>query len=547
MPLRRWRRDPPRLLARPSPARRLLLALVLGALAATPLIAVGEAYEAKTERDVSDETERRAELARYEWERYVRDRTQPLRQLASFWQNSREVEVGEFRDFTMPILQEFPGLQRIVLLQPDGTTLWTMPPDPHAEIFAAPAPADWQAALDAAREEATGSRRLVVSNPTTLPDGSPAYIVVATLHESEPPHVFEGFAVAQMTLDLNDIFSEDTRNGFAFQVIRGGVIGRTGGEPAPGAPRASTRLELPATVRGLGEGTPVLVARPTIEHVHASWEDWLMADGLRATGAILGTLAAVVTWRETGRVWERRRAAAALVAANRELALKVRDLDSFSQVVAHDLKNPLRGVDAAAHALQEDHGDSLAPDARENVQRIRASTARMAQMIDAILAYARAGASRYDVERVEASEVIAQALDDVAPLLQARRAEVEVAPDLPVLAAQRVPLEEVFANLVSNAVNHNPSPTPRVRIAAEERADAWEFHIADNGPGVPPREREHIFDLFRRGSAAKRGTGTGVGLATVKRVVEGHGGRIWVDDAPGGGALFRFTIPRRPA
>jgi len=535
---------------RGSPALRAALSMLLALLVASPLLAAAQAYDAKTTRDDRVEIQNAAALAGIEWERYVQERAQSLRQLASFWENSDVVELGEFRSFSTPILTDLPGIVRITVLTPEMNVRWTMPPSPLAEEAGAPADPSWGPALQTASEEATKTRdrRIVLSELIALSSGGMGYIMVGSVHGKPAPHAVQGYAVAELALGPTNVFSAGLLSSFALVVRDGTDVALATVElPPANAISAFRSIGLPGSVRGLSPEPAVLTAWPTAAHAQEQREEHLVSRILSSAGLVLGLFVGAFGWRETGRAWERRRDAARLHETNHELAAKVRELDSFSHVVAHDLKGPLRGIAAAASALEEEHGTALAPDARADVQRIRSSAEHMGEMVEALLAYALAGGRRYAFEETATGAVVAQALANLSSLLSSRSVDVEVSPSLPVVAVQRAPLEQVFMNLVSNAVTHNPSERPRVRIDAHARDGGWEFSVEDNGAGVPAHERGRIFELFRRGSRALPGTGTGVGLATVKRLVEGQGGRIWVEDAPAGGAVFRFTIPQRAA
>ncbi len=231
--------------------------------------------------------------------------------------------------------------------------------------------------------------------------------------------------------------------------------------------------------------------------------------------------------------------------ANRNLADKVRELDSFAHTIAHDLKNPLRGIAAYADFLVEDHGPAMDPGASEYVDGIRTGAERMRMMLDALLEYARAGGERYPFTEVDVNALIHEAIEDLSPLVRERNADIRFA-GLPAMEAQAIPLKQVFVNLIGNAIRHNPLPRPLVDIAAAREEHAWRFRVADNGPGVPLADRDRIFNLFQRGtSEGGDAATTGVGLAIVKRIVELHGGTIRVDDGEDHGAVFVFTIPDR--
>ncbi len=228
----------------------------------------------------------------------------------------------------------------------------------------------------------------------------------------------------------------------------------------------------------------------------------------------------------------------ALAAVNAELARSNADLDQFAAVVSHDLKAPLRGIAALAEWVVEEEGEALSDEGRERLTLIQARVLRMFRLIEGILEYSRAGRST-KLEPVDSRATLVDVLDALAP---PAGIEVQLGPDLPTVIYDETQLVQVLQNLVENAIRHIGRPSGTVRVDACERADAWEFRVADDGVGIPEHQRERIFRIFQR--LSRDDGSTGVGLAVVKKVVESNGGRVWVTEAPGGGAEFHFTVPR---
>src|SRR5205807_3310004 len=172
---------------------------------------------------------------------------------------------------------------------------------------------------------------------------------------------------------------------------------------------------------------------------------------------------------------------------------------------------------------------------------------RMQALIDAILAYSRVGRAELHRTEVDTAELVAGVLRDLEGAIVERRTQVEVG-DLPSVWAEPALLAQVFQNLIGNAVKFAEGTDPRVRVSATRRRDGWRFQVEDNGPGVPPRQAERIFEMFQR-LHGRDTPGTGVGLAIAKRIVERHDGQIRVEPAPGAGSVFSFTIaqPQRSA
>jgi signal transduction histidine kinase len=229
------------------------------------------------------------------------------------------------------------------------------------------------------------------------------------------------------------------------------------------------------------------------------------------------------------------RVARALEASNREL-------DQFAYVASHDLKAPLRGIANLSQWIEEDLGaQNLSAETREHLGLLRGRVHRMEGLIDGILQYSRAGRIRDRVETVDTGRLVAEVVDLLAPPEEVR---VEVDPAMPALEAERLPLQQVFMNLVGNAVKYGRGEGPRVRVRARDAGERWEFEVADDGPGIAPEYHERIFGLFQTLESRDRVEGTGIGLSIVRKLVESRGGRVWVESEPGKGSTFYFTLPR---
>jgi signal transduction histidine kinase len=223
-----------------------------------------------------------------------------------------------------------------------------------------------------------------------------------------------------------------------------------------------------------------------------------------------------------------------------ELERSNADLEHFAGIAGHDLAAPLSVVGGYLELLADEAGDALDERARGWVATTRASVTRMQGLISALLTYSRAGGAVPSHQPVDTQALVELALADLATTVARGAAEVE-ATGLPVVAGDPVQLRQLLQNLVANAVQHRSPDRPcRVRVSAARTAQGWELAVADNGPGVPPEQRDAVFTMFTTGGA---GRGHGIGLATCQRIVAHHGGRIWVDETPGGGATVRFTLP----
>ncbi|MFT3921691.1 MAG: ATP-binding protein [Myxococcales bacterium] len=220
----------------------------------------------------------------------------------------------------------------------------------------------------------------------------------------------------------------------------------------------------------------------------------------------------------------------------RALAQSNRELDQFAYVASHDLKAPLRGIANIANWLEEDLGEALPKRSREHLLLLRNRVSRLENMIGGILRYSRAGRREVARERVPVGELVNEVVTLLAPHEQAT---VKVAGELPILHTERVPLQQVFMNLIGNALKYAKRPDVVVEVGCREVDGKLEFSVRDNGPGIEPDDQPHIWELFQARSADSQSSG--IGLAVVRKTVEARGGRAWVDSKPGQGSTFYFT------
>jgi PAS domain S-box-containing protein len=243
-------------------------------------------------------------------------------------------------------------------------------------------------------------------------------------------------------------------------------------------------------------------------------------------------------------ITERKRAEIQVEGYAAELQRSNRELQHFAHTVSHDLRAPLRTVEGFLELLARRHGTSLEPEAQEFVELAVNEMERMQQMIQGLLDFSRVETRGRSLSPVDSSAVLERVLDSLRKDMAEHEATVTAGP-LPVVMADEVQLSLVFQNLLDNAIKFQDGATaPRVEIAAERQDDLWLFSVRDNGIGIPSDrgQRERIFQVFQRLHPADAYPGTGIGLALCKRIVERHGGRIWVESAPGEGATFYFTL-----
>jgi signal transduction histidine kinase len=217
------------------------------------------------------------------------------------------------------------------------------------------------------------------------------------------------------------------------------------------------------------------------------------------------------------------------------------DLDQFTAVVSHDLEEPLRVISGFARLLSRRYEGRLDERADKYLQAIARGGERMQAMLGALLAYSQVSQSDATPALVNCRELVQDVAEGLAGQIAESRAAVAIG-ELPVVAGEPDLLAELFQNLLSNAIKFRAERPPEIRVDAERVDGEWRFSVADNGLGIETREATRVFDMFRRAPGRDR-PGTGVGLAICDRIVERHGGRIWVDPRPEGGSVFRFTLP----
>lgn len=232
---------------------------------------------------------------------------------------------------------------------------------------------------------------------------------------------------------------------------------------------------------------------------------------------------------------------AAVAKRTEELARSNQELQSFASVVAHDLRSPLLTISGYCEILLEEFGSSLPDDAKEYLQQITQAVGRMGRLIDDLLDYSRAGRGRDPMRAVDLNLVAAQVLANLDAAIRNAEASVEIAP-LPSVCGDQTQLVQLFQNLIGNALKFRDARPVRVTVGVERQGDFYRFVVADNGIGIDPKDFDRIFQVFQR-LHGKEYPGTGIGLALCKKIVERHGGTIWVESQPGQGSVFHFTLP----
>jgi light-regulated signal transduction histidine kinase (bacteriophytochrome) len=223
------------------------------------------------------------------------------------------------------------------------------------------------------------------------------------------------------------------------------------------------------------------------------------------------------------------------------------DLEQFAFSASHDLQEPLRMVSTFSQLLQLKYAGKLDEQADTIIEHCVEGATRMGRMIRDLMEYTRAASVTGTLpQRVSLEGAFEEALGNLQASIEESKAVVTHDP-LPVLQVEPVHLQQIFQNLISNAIKYRGSQPPRIHIGAVPLGGVWEFSVQDNGIGIEPRYKDQVFGLFKRLHSRNRYSGTGLGLAICKKLVERYNGRIWVESQPGAGSTFYFTLAQSEA
>jgi PAS domain S-box-containing protein len=241
-------------------------------------------------------------------------------------------------------------------------------------------------------------------------------------------------------------------------------------------------------------------------------------------------------------VTERKAVERALREKTDDLARSNQDLEQFAYVASHDLQEPLRTVTSYVQLLAKRYKGKLDSDADEFIGFAADGAVRMWNLVNDLLAYSRVGTRGKELEPIDSEGALAQSVNDLKVSIEENDALVTHDP-LPMVMADCFQLEQLFRNLIGNAIKFRGNEPPRVHISASRIGNGWTFSVRDNGIGIAPEYFDRIFTIFQRLHSREEYAGTGIGLAVCKKIVERHGGRIWVKSEVGKGATFYFILP----
>ncbi|EDX86439.1 PAS fold family [Synechococcus sp. PCC 7335] len=226
-----------------------------------------------------------------------------------------------------------------------------------------------------------------------------------------------------------------------------------------------------------------------------------------------------------------------------QLEQRNNELDQFAYVTSHDLKAPLRAIANLSGWIEEDLGDRLPAENKEQFDLLKNRVLRMEGFIDGLLEYSRIGRSHQSSEIVDVALLLTEVIDSIAP---PKQFSIDVEAPMPVFKTKRVPLFQVFSNLINNAIKHHDRQDGRVKISVADQGDCYEFSVADDGPGIDAAYHNKIFTIFQTLRSRDDLESTGIGLSLVEKTIKAEGGSIRINSDEGKGATFIFTWPKEP-
>jgi len=358
------------------------------------------------------------------------------------------------------------------------------------------------------------------------------------LKESEEKYRLISENANDLIAILNSKFEHEYINEKAYQKILGysneDILGKTRHDMIH---PADTKQAFKVLKDGFkkGEGTGEL----RLQHKNGNYI-WIETKG-RTFKSSDGLLKAITVSRD---ITERKRSEQLLRETIEDLARINAELEQFTYIASHDLKEPLRMISNFAQLLEKRYKDKLDEDANDFIKFITEGVVRMQDLINSLLAYSRIGKNYKEFEKVDLNDVLKDTIDNLKQIINETNAEI-IHDSLPSLFADKYQLIQVFQNLISNAIKFRGIDPPLVHISSRLDSKHWVFSIRDNGIGIKSKDFERIFVIFQRLHAKDEYDGTGIGLSICKKIVEQYGGKIWVDSEVGKGSTFYFSIPKK--
>jgi PAS domain S-box-containing protein len=384
----------------------------------------------------------------------------------------------------------------------------------------------------------------------TPPRRPPTWVwaVFGLLSRRPPPaaELFDGSARMLLDLPLGVLLllDDDQRILFANSVLErflGYEPGEVKGRPVAALFSGESRAELTRLIEHHTPGDPTVTGE-----VHGLRKDGssVPLQVVIQSAVTEGMSGSKVTGLYLRDFSERERLVDALATRGAALARSNRELEQFAYIASHDLQEPLRMVGSYTQLLEQRYGPQLDDDAREFLRFAREGATRMRELIDALLSYSRIDTRAQAFHRVPMDYELNLALANLREAIAQSRADVQRT-HLPEVEGDGVQLVQVLQNLIGNAIKFRGPKPPHIWVGAERIGGEWRFFVRDDGIGIAPEYQDRIFILFQRLHTREEYPGTGIGLSVCKKVVERHGGRLWVESTgrPGEGSTFYFTLP----
>jgi len=226
----------------------------------------------------------------------------------------------------------------------------------------------------------------------------------------------------------------------------------------------------------------------------------------------------------------------------KELRDANQNLKDFAHIVSHDLKSPLHTIGSLADWLSKDYADKLDEQGKALIDLLIREIKRVESRIDGILQYSKVEQIKEKIVDVDLNSVVTEVIKMLAP---PEHIEIKIENKLPTISCPKIQIEQVFLNLISNAIKFIDKPKGKIKIGGTEDGNCWKFDVADNGPGIKKKHFEKVFQMFQSLDNSNTFDNTGVGLAIVKKIIETHESKIWVESKIGDGSTFFFTWPKK--
>lgn len=546
---------------------RILLPVAAFFLFASIALALWKNQNRHEHEVVFRHTEATAEQIRIRVEGLMKARIASLELLADRWVERRPPDFSRerFLQFAEVLLTHYPGITEINWIDAEGFVRWVFPEKTNFIAMGKTPDQHPDSRYRAAFEKAKQGLEYAVTPCTELPKGGMGF-------DTFWPLVYNGQlqgylnGVFQVNLVMDICLAKDVLENFCVRIYEEERLiyhNATESEVRPERNRLHALRKI--NFRGKAwqldlEPAPTVYSAAAISHVP------FLAFGLALSAALSLLLHSLLhrmhMYREARdravrEVSQRRRVEEALrkhekklEALLAELAAKNVELESFVYTVSHDLKTPIVTIEGFIGAFKEDFGDAISQDGEKYLKYMSDATRKMELLINDLLDLSRIGRLTEKKTEFSFTGLVKDSIKTLQPQIEARGIVVNIQEALPVIYGERRRLGQVVDNLFANAVKYigKDNPSPRIDIGVEEQNGQKAFFVRDNGIGIEKRYFDKIFEIFQRLPSSKRiGEGTGIGLTIVKRIIEHHGGKVWLSSEPGKGSTFFFTLKDKEA